>query len=59
MFHFVLLVIKVLREWNLELDRKLMEVDGHRLKPERLLFGQNREHQYVCFFEKPKHLFTL
>lgn len=37
--------IDVLKEWNLDLDRQLIEVEGHRLKPERLLFGENREHQ--------------
>lgn len=37
--------IKVLNEWNLDLDRKLVEVEGHRLKPEQLLFGENRTHQ--------------
>lgn len=40
--------MEVLREWNLDLDKKLIEVDGHRLKPERLVFGEGREHQYVC-----------
>lgn len=42
--------VDVLREWNLELDRKLVDVDGHRLKAEQLLFGENRTHQYVCLF---------
>lgn len=36
--------VEVLKEWNLDLDRKLVEVDGHRLKPETLLFGENRTH---------------
>lgn len=39
--------IQVLKEWNLELDRRLVDVDGHKLKAEILLFGQRREHQYV------------
>lgn len=37
----------VLTEWNLGLDPKLIEFEGHRLKAERLLFGENREHEYV------------
>lgn len=37
--------VDVLREWNLDLDRALVNVDGHRLKSETLLFGQNREHK--------------
>lgn len=39
--------MQVLEEWNLQLDRKLIEFEGHRLKPERLLFGNQREHEYV------------
>lgn len=40
--------IDVLTEWNLGLDRNLIEFEGHKLKPERLLFGENRDHEYVC-----------
>lgn len=43
--------IDVLREWNLDLDRKLVDVEGHRLAAERLLFGQQKEHQYVYLVE--------
>lgn len=39
--------MQVVREWDLDLDPKLIEFDGHRLKPERLLFAENREHKYV------------
>lgn len=39
--------MQVLKEWNLDLDRRLVEFDGHKLKSEILLFGQFREHQYV------------
>lgn len=42
--------VDVLKEWNLELDRKLIEVDGHRLKPEVLLFGEGRTHTYVSLW---------
>lgn len=42
--------VQVLEEWNLQLDKNLIEFDGHRLKPERLLFAQNREHEYVFTF---------
>lgn len=38
--------IDVMKEWNLNLERNLIEFEGHRLKPERLLFGDNREHEY-------------
>lgn len=37
--------VEVLREWSLDLDRRLVEVEGHRLKGEMLLFGENRTHQ--------------
>lgn len=37
--------VDVLKEWNLDLDRQLVQIDGHRLKPEQLLFGEGRTHQ--------------
>lgn len=36
--------IKVIREWNLELDRALVKIDGHRINAETLLFGEGRQH---------------
>lgn len=42
--------IAVMKEWNLDLDSKLIEFEGHRLKAERLLFGENRDHEYVLEF---------
>lgn len=42
--------IAVMKEWNLDLDRNLIEFEGHRLKAERLLFGENRDHEYVLKF---------
>lgn len=36
--------IKVMNEWNLDLDPLLVEFEGHRLAPEKLLFANNREH---------------
>lgn len=36
--------IAVLREWNLDLDSNLINVEGHKLKSETLYFGGNREH---------------
>lgn len=36
--------MRVLQEWELDLDRQLVQFEGHRLKNEILLFGQNREH---------------
>lgn len=35
---------QVLQEWHLKLDNQLVEVEGHRLKNETLLFGQGRTH---------------
>lgn len=34
----------VITEWNLRLQNRLLEVDGHRLKAETLIFGNRREH---------------
>lgn len=42
--------VDVLKEWNLDLDRQLVQIDGHRLKPEILVFGEGRTHTYVFFF---------
>lgn len=42
--------VEVLKEWNLDLDRQLVQIDGHRLKPEQLVFGDDRTHQYVGLF---------
>ncbi|XP_055323225.1 protein aubergine-like [Sitodiplosis mosellana] len=39
--------ISVLREWNLDLDPRLVDVEGHKLAPERLLFENNKEHAVV------------
>lgn len=52
--------VDVLKEWNLELDRKLVELEGHRLKPEMLLFGGDRTHQYVSLLliEKKNYFMT-
>lgn len=36
--------MRVLKEWELDLDRQLVQFEGHRLRPEILYFGQNREH---------------
>lgn len=36
--------MQVLQEWELDLDRQLVQFEGHRLRPETLFFGQNREH---------------
>ncbi|XP_031633322.1 protein piwi-like isoform X2 [Contarinia nasturtii] len=36
--------ISVLREWNLDLEKNLVNVEGHKLKSEILYFGGNREH---------------
>lgn len=35
---------KVFTEWQLELEPNLIQFDGHRLKPERLMFGNNPDH---------------
>lgn len=52
--------VDVLKEWNLDLDRKLVELEGHRLKPEMLLFGGDRTHQYVSLLliEKKSYFMT-
>lgn len=39
--------IQVLNEWELDLERNLIEINGHKLKSEILQFGANREHKYV------------
>lgn len=36
--------MRVLQEWELDLDRQLVQFEGHRLRAEILYFGQNREH---------------
>lgn len=41
--------ISVLREWNLDLDSRLVDVEGHKLQPEKLLFENGKEHTYVFF----------
>lgn len=42
--------IQVVKEWKLDLDPRLVDVEGHKLAPERLLFADNREHAYVLFY---------
>lgn len=37
--------MQVIKEWDLDLEKRLIEFDGHRLKSERLLFGASREHE--------------
>lgn len=37
--------MEVLREWNLSIQPKLIDVEGHKLKAEQLLFGNNRVHE--------------
>lgn len=34
----------VITQWNLGLQNRLLEVDGHRLKAETLIFGNRKEH---------------
>lgn len=38
--------ISVLKEWNLGLDHSLVQFEGHKLRPETLLFS-GKEHSYV------------
>lgn len=37
--------MEVIHDWNLQLDRQLVQINGWRIKPETLRFGNNREHQ--------------
>lgn len=48
--------ITVLREWNLDLDRRLVEFEGRKLKQEILLFKENKEHRYVLRSSKYRML---
>lgn len=34
----------VITQWNLGLQSRLLEVEGHRLKAETLIFGNKRDH---------------
>lgn len=36
--------IEVIKQWNLGLENQLLDVEGHRLKAETLIFGNRREH---------------
>lgn len=36
--------MRVLQEWELDLERQLVQFEGHRLRPETLIFGQDRPH---------------
>lgn len=42
--------INVLREWNLDLDSRLVDVEGHKLQAEKLLFENGKEHTYVFYW---------
>lgn len=35
--------VNVLKEWNMELDKKLLEVEGRELPPETIVFGRSHE----------------
>lgn len=37
--------ISVIKEWNLGLDRDMVTIDGYRINPELLRFGNKREVQ--------------
>lgn len=36
--------MNVITQWNLGLQNRLLEVEGHRLKAETLVFGGKRDH---------------
>lgn len=37
--------ISVIKEWDLELDHDMVKIDGYRINPEILRFGNQREVQ--------------